>query len=103
MPGPRPKLKPKQVQLVASGDLRLSANQKCWPAQQEMEAAPRPRGRRRRLQARARASVQERPSSHGFIASQKRRDARSSASIDPDAPLIVAEAVWQYSHHVLPG
>jgi hypothetical protein len=23
--------------------------------------------------------------------------------LDPDAPLIVAEAVWQYSHHVLPG
>ncbi len=25
------------------------------------------------------------------------------AQIDPDAPLIVAEAVWQYSHHVLHG
>ena len=25
------------------------------------------------------------------------------AGIDPDAPLIVAEAVWQYSHHVLAG
>ena len=25
------------------------------------------------------------------------------AGVDPDAPLIVAEAVWQYSHHVLPG
>ncbi|HEX7619797.1 MAG TPA: hypothetical protein VF359_01205 [Anaerolineales bacterium] len=24
--------------LVASGDLRLSANQKCWPAQEQMEA-----------------------------------------------------------------
>ncbi len=24
-------------------------------------------------------------------------------NIPPDAPLIVAEAVWQYSHHVLPG
>ena len=23
--------------------------------------------------------------------------------IPPDAPLIVAEAVWQYSHHVLHG
>ncbi len=23
--------------LVASGDLRLSANQACWPAQEEME------------------------------------------------------------------
>ena len=25
------------------------------------------------------------------------------AGIDRDAPIIVAEAVWQYSHHVLPG
>jgi hypothetical protein len=25
------------------------------------------------------------------------------ATVDPDAPLIVAEAVWQYSHHVLAG
>ena len=26
-----------QIQLIASGDLRLSANQMCWPAQAEME------------------------------------------------------------------
>ncbi|NWF82489.1 MAG: fucose isomerase, partial [Bryobacteraceae bacterium] len=26
------------VILIANGDLRLSANQKCWPAQQAMEA-----------------------------------------------------------------
>ena len=25
------------------------------------------------------------------------------AGIDRDAPLVVAEAVWQYSHHVLAG
>ena len=25
------------------------------------------------------------------------------AGIDPTAPLIVAEAEWQYSHHILPG
>ena len=34
-----PKAKKKQVLLVASGDLRLSANQTCWPAQKEMEDA----------------------------------------------------------------
>jgi len=32
-----PKVKPKTIQLVASGDLRLSANQVCWPAQKAME------------------------------------------------------------------
>ena len=29
--------KPKIAYLVASGDLRLPANQKCWPTQQQME------------------------------------------------------------------
>ena len=29
--------KSNEVFLVASGDLRLSANQICWPAQEEME------------------------------------------------------------------
>lgn len=31
--------KKNQVQLVASGDLRLSASQVCWPAQAAMERA----------------------------------------------------------------
>jgi hypothetical protein len=39
---------------------------------------------------------------HGFIASQ-RQGIEVFRGIDPDAPLIVAEAVWQYSHHVLAG
>jgi hypothetical protein len=39
---------------------------------------------------------------HGFIASQ-REGIEVFRGIDPDAPLIVAEAVWQYSHHVLAG
>jgi hypothetical protein len=39
---------------------------------------------------------------HGFIASQ-RQGLEVFRSVDPDAPLIVAEAVWQYSPHVLAG
>jgi hypothetical protein len=39
---------------------------------------------------------------HGFIGSQ-REGLDVFRNIDPDAPLIVAEAVWQYSHHVLHG
>ena len=34
-----PKAGKKDVLMVASGDLRLSANQNCWEAQQQMEAA----------------------------------------------------------------
>jgi hypothetical protein len=39
---------------------------------------------------------------HGFIDSQK-MGIEVFRGIDPEAPLIVAEAVWQYSHHVLAG
>ena len=39
---------------------------------------------------------------HGFISSQ-RMGLEVFKGIPSDAPLIVAEAVWQYSHHVLAG
>ena len=32
-------LAPRHVYVMSSGDLRLSANQQCWPAQAKMEAA----------------------------------------------------------------
>lgn len=90
-----------EILLFASGDLRESANMACWPAQKEMEdrlvAALRREGRDLR---RAHAFRPER--GHGFLASQ-REGMQAFAGIDPTAPVIVAEAVWQYSHHVLPG
>jgi len=39
---------------------------------------------------------------HGFIWNQ-RMGMDVFQNIHPDAPLIVAEAVWQYSYHVLAG
>jgi hypothetical protein len=39
---------------------------------------------------------------HGFIDSQK-RGLEVFRHIDPQAPLVVAESVWQYSQHILPG
>ena len=39
---------------------------------------------------------------HGFICSQ-RQGMNVFASMDADAPVIIAESVWQYSHHVYPG
>lgn len=89
------------IYLIANGDLRLSANQKCWPAQQEMEqkliAAVRKLGGNVR-----RAHDFDPQKGHGFIDSQ-RRGMEVFRTIPTDAPLIVAEAVWQYSHHVLHG
>jgi hypothetical protein len=95
------KLPAKTVYLVANGDLRQSANQVCWPAQAAMEeklsAAVAARGYRV-----VRAHPYKPAVKHGFISSQKEGLA-VFAGLDPTAPLIVAEAVWQYSHHLLGG
>jgi hypothetical protein len=94
-----PKLK--TVLLVASGDLRASANEVCWPAQRDMEKALG--AAIAKLGARiVRAHPYKPAARHGFIGSQK-EGMEVFAGIDPSAPLIVAEAVWQYSHHVLAG
>ncbi len=44
----------------------------------------------------------DRKKQHGFIDSQK-MGMEVFRRLDPKAPLIVAESVWQYSHHVLAG
>lgn len=96
-----PKLKKKQIYLVASGDLRLSANQKCWPAQEKME-----RTLQQAIEAEGYELIRAHPykeeQKHGFIQSQK-EGMEIFSKLDPTAPLIVAESVWQYSHHLLHG
>lgn len=95
------KLRPREVTLVASGDLRLSANRVCWPAQKAMEeklvAAIEKEGWKV-----WRAHRVDRKKKHGFIDSQK-MGMEVFRGIHPEAPIVVAEAVWQYSHHVLHG
>ena len=87
--------------LVASGDLREEANRTCWPAQRDMETALATAFARagRKL---VRGHAVSKPRGHGFIGSA-REGLEAFAGIDPEAPLVVAEAVWQYSNHVLPG
>lgn len=89
------------VLLVANGDLRLSANRNCWEAQKAMEAelskAVKAAGYKL-----TRAHKYQSSAGHGFIGSQK-EGMEVFSKLDPTAPLIVAEAVWQYSHHVLHG
>ncbi len=97
---PRP-LNVPTIYLIASGDLRPSANQQCQPAQAAMEA------QFTAAVQRAGASVQrahpfDPKKGHGFIDSQK-YGMEVFQHIPADAPLVVAEAVWQYSHHVLAG
>lgn len=91
----------KTVLLVASGDLRQSANETCWPAQHAMEQALAAAVAKLGYKL-VRAHPYKPALKHGFIGSQK-EGMEIFAGLDPKAPLIVAEAVWQYSHHVLSG
>lgn len=96
-----PKPDKKEIFLIASGDLRLSANQKCWAAQEEMESQLRAAVESLGYKL-TRAHAYCETEKHGFISSQK-QGMEVFSKIHPDAPVIVAEAVWQYSHHVLAG
>ena len=89
------------VYLVASGDLRLSANQTCWAAQEAMEKQIFDAVKREGVSIK-RAHPYDPEKKHGFIDSQK-HGMEVFSKIPADAPIIVAEAVWQYTHHVLPG
>jgi hypothetical protein len=91
----------KTILLIANGDLRQSANEATWPFQAAMEklltAAVAKLGYKL-----VRAHPYKSKLKHGFIGSQKEGMA-VFAGIDPKTPIIVAEAVWQYSHHILHG
>jgi hypothetical protein len=87
--------------LIANGDLRLSANRKCWATQETMEH------KLIEVFAQQGITVQrghpyDPAKGHGFIDSQH-YGMEVFRHIHPDAKLIVAETVWQYSHHILPG
>jgi hypothetical protein len=96
-----PEAAPDTVYLVASGDLRQAANRAGWAAQELLEqqfgAAVEKLGKRV-----VRAHPFDPEHGHGFISSQ-RHGLEVFRAVPPDAPLVVAEAIWQYSHHVLAG
>ena len=91
----------REICLVASGDSRLSANRVCWPAQEALEAAVT-----RAFAVLDCSVVRGHPydpaAQHGFLDSQI-HGIEAFRQIDPAVPLVVAEAVWQYTSHVLPG
>src|ERR1700689_1430871 len=97
----RPSLAAQTAYLIASGDLRESANLAGWPTQLTLEKVV--------IKSCAelgwtviRANDADPLTGHGFISSQ-RMGLEVFKAIPAGAPLIVAEAVWQYSHHVLAG
>jgi len=87
--------------LVTSGDLRVTANQVCWPAQKEMEEKLTAAFAQRGIKL-IRAHAYDEKERHGFIGSQ-RKGMDVFLNIHPEAKLVFATAAWQYSHHVLPG
>jgi len=91
----------KEVLLIASGDLRHSANKVCWAAQSQMEAKLTEAFKAEGFTLR-RAHSYDPKLEHGFIYNQ-RMGMDVFKHISPDAPIVVAEAVWQYSNHVLAG
>ena len=89
------------VTMVTSGDLRQSANQVCWPQQEELERNLTRCFREEGVKV-TRAFPVDSSKGHGFISSQ-RMGMDIFSQIDPEANLVFATAAWQYSHHVLPG
>ncbi|MFC7405870.1 fucose isomerase [Georgenia alba] len=86
------------VYLTTSGDSREPANLAAWPLQAELE---------RLVTEQVRAAGKDvvrafEPAEHGFVSSQ-RMGLEVFKNVPSDAPLIVAIANWQYSHHVLAG
>jgi len=90
-----------EILLIASGDLRLSANQVCWPAQRDVEQKLTAEFAQKGVKL-VRAHAYDEKLKHGFISSQ-RQGMDVFMNIHPQARLVFATAAWQYSHHVLPG
>src|SRR5260370_16869063 len=91
---------PEPVILVANGDLRLSANQKCWPAQSRVEESVMAAIHSEGFEIR-RGHPFDPAKQHGFIDSQK-RGMEVFRDIPIDAPLVVVQPRWQYRHPLLP-
>ena len=96
----RPKML-ENLYLIASGDLRESANRVCWPAQHKMELALTKTFENFGVSL-TRGHNFDPIQGHGFIASQ-REGMDIFRKLPPDAPVVVAQSAWQYSHHVLAG
>ena len=97
----KPAAEPNTIYTVASGDLRLATNVKTWPMQQQVEGEFAAALNQLGWQVK-RAHGVDAVKGHGFIDNQ-RRGMDVFAGIPADVPLVVVEAVWQYSHHVLAG
>ena len=92
---------PRTAYLVTSGDSREPANIASWPTQVELERIVTTELEKNGWQVVRAAPVRD-DAPHGFVSSQ-RQGIEVFKDVPPEAPVVVAIANWQYSHHVLPG
>jgi hypothetical protein len=92
---------PQTAYLVTSGDSRERANVASWPTQVQLERILTDELERNGWQLQRALPVGE-DAPHGFVSSQ-RQGIEVFKDVPPEAPVVVAIANWQYSHHVLPG
>src|SRR5260221_2887319 len=92
---------PSEATLIANGDLRLAANQICWHDKQAMEQQVMAAFAREGITVK-RGHAYDPQLKHGFIWNQ-RMGMDVFKHVHPEARLIIAESVWQYSHHLLSG
>jgi hypothetical protein len=92
---------PRTAYLVTSGDLREPANIAAWPLQVQLEKLLADQLADAGWDL-VRAFEPDPNTGHGFISSQ-RMGLEVFKNIPREAPLVVAIANWQYSHHVLAG
>ena len=92
----------KEVFLIANGDLRDTANRKCWAVQESFESKLASALKEKSGYRIRRAHPVKEAVGHGFISSQ-REGADVMAAIDSKAPLILLMTAWQYSHHLAPS
>ena len=96
-----PQAKEKTIYTVASGDLRLSANEAGWETQRAFEERVGEVLNERGWNIQ-RAHEVNPETGHGFIDTQ-RMGIEVFKRIPKDAPIVIVDAVWQYSHHVVAG
>lgn len=104
LPGQKAKLTVdnKTVVMITNGDLRDSANKKCWPVQDAFEKKFTKVMQDTFGYEVERGHKYDSERGHGFIASQ-REGCDVVSAIDENAPIVVVMTAWQYSHHLAPA
>lgn len=98
---PPPPVEPRTAILVAPGDMRQHRNRTTWQTQQAFEQLLSETFSKFNWNIQRAHPYQEKLG-HGYLWNQ-RMGMDVFQQIDPEAPLVVAITVWQYSHHVLAG